>query len=109
MDAVSKFYDPDTGRMSWVDMLVKGKDNAGGAVISNKQIGPDPCLLLYNPGGRNGAAIVEHRDEPNIVFYSIMVYGGAAEWLAIGPVDNNRWVRVDPERRYYAAIVEKHY
>ena len=109
MDAVSKFYDPDTGRMWWVDMLVKGKDNAGGAVISNKQIGNDPSLLLYNPGGRNGAAIVEHRDEPNIVFYSIMWYGGAAEWMGIGPVDNNRWVRVDPERRYYAAIVEKHY
>ena len=109
MDAVSKFYDPDTGRMWWVDMLVKGKDNAGGAVISNKQIGHDPTLLLYNPGGRNGAAIVEHRDEPNIVFYSIMWYGGAAEWMGIGPVDNNRWVRVDPERRYYAAIVEKHY
>ena len=89
MDAVSKFYDPDTGRMSWVDMLVKGKDNAGGAVISNKQIGNDPSLLLYNPGGRNGAAIVEHRDEPNIVFYSIMWYGGAAEWMGIGPVDNN--------------------
>ena len=109
MDAVSKFYDPDTGRMSWVDMLVKGKDNAGGAVISNKQIGNDPSLLLYNPGGRNGAAIVEHRDELALVFYSITAYGGAAEWLAIGPVDNNRWVRVDPERRYYAAIVEKHY
>ena len=109
MDAVSKFYDPDTGRMSWVDMLVKGKDNAGGAVISNKQIGNDPSLLLYNPGGRNGAAIVEHRDEQALVFYSITAYGGAAEWLAIGPVDNNRWVRVDPERRYYAAIVEKHY
>ena len=109
MDAVSKFYDPDTGRMSWVDMLVKGKDNAGGAVISNKQIGNDPSLLLYNPGGRNGAAIVEHRDEQALVFYSITAYGGAAEWLAIGPVDNNRWVRVDPERRYYAAIVEKRY
>ena len=109
MDAVTKFYDPDTGRMSWVDMLVKGKDNAGGAVISNKQIGNDPCLLLYNPGGRNGAAIVEHRDEPNIVFYSIMTFGGASEWMGIGPVDNNRWVRVDAERRYYAAIVEKHY
>ena len=95
--------------MSWVDMLVKGKDNAGGAVISNKQIGNDPCLLLYNPGGRNGAAIVEHRDEPNIVFYSIMTFGGASEWMGIGPVDNNRWVRVDAERRYYAAIVEKHY
>ncbi len=89
MDAVSKFYDPDTGRMSWVDMLVKGKDNAGGAVISNKQIGNDPSLLLYNPGGRNGAAIVEHRDELALVFYSITAYGGAAEWLAIGPVDNN--------------------
>ena len=109
MDAVSKFFNPNNGRMSWTNMLVNGNDKAGSAIISNKQIGPNPVLLLYNPGGRNGTAILEHKGEEGIIAYSVIEYGEPFEWISMGIIDNSKWLRFDPERRYYAAIVEKHY
>jgi hypothetical protein len=120
-DAILKYFG---SQYSWVNTLIEGHQNSGGATCTNKP-GANATLLLYDNGNgkKNGAEATEDTTSPLLpANFGLMlrIYNVTwdhqthdyidLKWLK-WEKDDHKWEEFmdSNPKQFYAAIVEKHY